>query len=76
MRTCTVNIQRIPSLDTVAKRTHVPVPRHQLPDPADPNGNNNRVDTPGRKAQQTYDGATDRSRRHDGSGTGNLPARD
>ena len=45
MGKCTVNIQRIPSLDAAARGTHLPVSRRQIPDPADPNSNNNGVDT-------------------------------
>ena len=45
MGRCTVSLQQIPSLDAIARGTHIPMPRHQLPDPADPNGNNNGVDT-------------------------------
>ena len=47
MGKCTVNIRRIPTLDAVAaRRAHLPMPRHQLPDPADAKTqNNNGVDT-------------------------------
>ena len=46
MGKCMVNIQQIPSLDAAtARRAHLPMPRRQLPDPADPNSDNNGEDT-------------------------------
>ena len=41
--TCTVDIKQIPSLDAASRRVHVT--RRQLLDPADPNSNNNDMDT-------------------------------
>ena len=45
MGKCTVSIQRVPALDAIAKKTHLPMPQRQLPDTADTDRDHNRVAT-------------------------------
>ena len=40
---CTVRIQRVPSLDAIAKRPHLPMPQHDLPVPANSDSHNDRM---------------------------------
>ena len=64
---------QIPSLDTTARRSHVPVPRHQLLD-SDPNSKDNGMDSGSRTQRPCGDTTTGSRRRDAGNKTDSWPA--